>query len=112
MKRILKALNYSLAGIISCYKTETSFKQEVWIFILAVPLAFFIGNSKTEVTLLIGSGMLVLIVELLNSSIENAANRFGTEYHEFIKFAKDQGSAAVLVSIVLTLFVWIYIGFL
>ena len=79
------------------------------MFIIAVPAAFYFGKNKVETLLLIGSGAMVLVVELLNSAIENTANRISLDFHPFIKDAKDQGSAAVLVASLFAMFTWLYI---
>jgi len=86
---------------------EPAFRQEAYLCIVMVPLAFFIGNSWVEIALLTGSVMLVLIVELLNTGLESAIDRIGPQWHDLSKRCKDLGSAAVLLSIVLSLGIWL-----
>lgn len=80
--------------------------MEVILALLLVPLALYLGESRVEKVLLVGSVILVLLVELVNSAIESVVNRVGSEQHELSGRAKDQGSAAVLLSLVLVLVVW------
>ena len=105
LRRIGHALLISLAGFRAGWR-ETAFRQEVMSAIVMLPAAFWVGRSWIEVALLAATVVLVLIVELLNSGIEAAIDRIGPEWHEFSKQAKDMGSAAVLLSIVLCVGVW------
>ena len=105
-QRLIPAIVHSLAGLSSALRTEAAFRQEVVIVSLLTPVALWLGNTGVERALLIGSMVLVLIVELLNTAVENAVNRFGYEYNELIKAAKDTGSAAVFLSILLGFFTW------
>lgn len=107
MKRILNAFKYSFDGIVSCFRHEAAFRQEVVAFLLAVPLAVWLGEDELEILLMIGSVVVVLIVELLNSAVENVNDRVSTDFHELCKRAKDQSSAAVLLSILLATAVWL-----
>ncbi|MGM9513753.1 diacylglycerol kinase [Roseateles sp. DB2] len=106
LDRILHAAGYSWAGLRAAYSGESAFRQEVWLCLLAVPLAFWLGQGWVETALLLGSLLLVLIVELLNSGIEAAIDRVGFELHELSKRAKDLASAAVLLSLLLCAGVW------
>jgi diacylglycerol kinase (ATP) len=106
MNRLWKAFKYSSAGLISCFKNEPAFRLECYTLFIAIPLAFLIGSAPMEYILLIGSIGLVMVVELLNSAIENVNDRIGKEYHDLCKMAKDQSSAAVFVSILLAIVVW------
>jgi diacylglycerol kinase (ATP) len=106
----LNATFYSLAGLGSAWRGEAAFRQEVALAIVLVPLGLWLGRSAVERSLLIGTCLIVLIVELLNSGIESAVDRVGEEHHALSGRAKDLGSAAVFVSLVLTLVVWALIA--
>jgi diacylglycerol kinase (ATP) len=106
LDRILHAAGYSWAGLRAAYSGESAFRQEVWLCVVAVPLALWLGQGWVETALLLGSLLLVLIVELLNSGIEAAIDRVGFELHDLSKRAKDLASAAVLLSLVLCAGVW------
>ena len=85
---------------------ERAFKQEVVILVIVAPLGWWLGETPVEQIMLIGSWVLVIIMELLNSAIEAAVDRSGLETHELAGRAKDMGSAAVLCAIILAVFVW------
>ncbi len=104
--RLYKASHYSIQGLKSTFKYEQAFRLEVYILIILVPLAIYLGNTPLEYCLLIGSWVFVMIVELLNSAVEAAIDRIGMEQHELSGRAKDIGSAAVMVSIFLVVGVW------
>lgn len=106
MRRIVNATRFSLAGLRTAWRSEAAFRQECLSCALLVPLAFWLGTTPTERALLIGSCLLVLIVELLNTAIEYTVDRIGTDPHTLAGRAKDVGSAAVLVSLLLAGFVW------
>jgi diacylglycerol kinase (ATP) len=101
----LATLN-SLRGLRNCYRSEAAFRQEVWLAAVLVPLAFWLGDDSVERVLLIGSMLLVLIVELLNTGIEVVVDRIGTEHNHLSGFAKDLGSTAVFFSLVLLATTW------
>lgn len=105
LSRILHAGGYSLAGLRSGW-AEKAFQQEAMAAMLMLPLAFWLGRSWEQVALLCGAVVLVLITELLNSGIEAAIDRIGPEWHELSKKAKDMGSAAVLLSLLLCGGIW------
>ena len=105
-RRLFNALFYSLDGFRAAFRHEDAFRQEVLLAALAVPLAFWLGKTAPERALMVGSVLLVLIVELLNSAIEAAVDRISLEHHHLIKRAKDMGSAAVLVSLINAAAVW------
>ncbi|MFH1147406.1 MAG: diacylglycerol kinase [Pseudomonadota bacterium] len=107
--RLLKATQYSIAGIKSAFLHEQSFRIEILVLIAAIPAGLFFGGTAVEKTLLIGSWLLVITVELLNSAIEAALDRMGTEPNELAGRAKDLGSAAVLCAIILAAMTWILI---
>jgi len=104
--RLKNALMWSLSGIKKGLQSEAAFRQEVVLFIILVPLALWLGESRVEKCLMIGSLFLVLIVELLNSSIEAAVDRIGQEIHPLSGRAKDLGSAAVFLALLNALFFW------
>lgn len=115
--RALKAARYSFQGLSSAWRHEEAFRQEVVLAALMLPFAFVIGEGFLERGLLIGSLLLVLVVELLNSAIEAITDRIGTEHHELSGRAKDLGSAAVMLVLILAGGLWmfksaIFLGFL
>ena len=95
--RILKATQWSMQGLRAAWLHESSFRLEVYLFLVLGPLGFWLGQGGVERALLIGSCLLVMGVELLNSSIEAVIERYGPEFHELAGRAKDMGSAAVFV---------------
>ena len=105
LNRVWHAAGYSLAGLRAGWN-ETAFRQEALASILLIPAAFWLGQSWMEIVLLAGSVILVLIVELLNTGIEAAIDRIGPEWHALSKRAKDMGSAAVLLSLLLCAGTW------
>ena len=104
--RILKATVWSLQGLRAAWLHESSFRLEVWLLVVAVPLALWLGDSGLERAVMIGSCLLVLAAELLNSAIEAVIERYGPEHHELAGRAKDMGSAAVFVLMMNVLLVW------
>jgi diacylglycerol kinase (ATP) len=109
--RIWNALFYSLAGLAAAYRHEDAFRQEVLLAAILVPAAFFLPASGIGRALMIGSVLLVLIVELLNSAVEAAVDRISLENHLLAKRAKDIGSAAVFLSLVNVPVVWALVLF-
>ncbi|MDO5625233.1 MAG: diacylglycerol kinase [Pseudomonadota bacterium] len=106
LSRIWHATGYSIEGLRAGWG-ETAFRQEAMAAIVLVPAAFWLGRSWAEVALLAGSVLLVMIVELLNTGIETAIDRIGPEWHDLSKRAKDMGSAAVLLSLLLAGGIWL-----
>jgi diacylglycerol kinase (ATP) len=106
LSRVLHAGVYSLQGLRAGWG-ETAFRQEAILAAVLLPLAFWLGQSWVEIALLAGTMLLVMIVELLNTCIESAIDRIGPEWHDLSKRAKDMGSAAVLLSLLLCLGVWL-----
>ena len=106
LSRVWHALLYSLAGLRAGWG-ETAFRQEAIAAFVLIPLAFFIGQGWVETALLVGTVVLVMIVELLNTGIETAIDRIGPEWHALSKRAKDMGSAAVLLSLLLCGGTWL-----
>ncbi len=105
-RRIWNALHYSMAGLKAAYRCEDAFRQEVWLALVLIPLAFALPVSGTARALMVASVLLVLIVELLNSAIEAVVDRVSLENHRLAKRAKDIGSAAVLIALLLVATVW------
>jgi diacylglycerol kinase (ATP) len=105
LNRVWHALGYSLAGLRAGWH-ETAFRQEAIASVLLLPTAFWLGRSWVESVLLAGTVVLVMIVELLNTGIETAIDRIGPEWHDLSKRAKDMGSAAVLLSLLLCATTW------
>jgi diacylglycerol kinase (ATP) len=106
LRRVWNALHYSLAGFRSAYQHEDAFRQEVVLAALLLPLAFVFEANGIGRALMVGSVLLVLLVELLNSAVEATVDRISLEHHELAKRAKDIGSAAVLLSLVNLAAVW------
>jgi diacylglycerol kinase (ATP) len=106
LRRLINAFGYSVEGIKAAYKNEDAFRQEVRLAVVLIPLAVYLGKTGIEQALMIGSVMLVIIVELLNSSIEATVDRVSLDHHKLAKRAKDIGSAAVLFSLVNLAVVW------
>jgi diacylglycerol kinase (ATP) len=109
LTRILNAAGYSWAGLRAAFRHEDAFRQEVFLLVLLVPLALYLGDNGIERALMIASLLLVLIVELLNSSVEAAVDRVSLELHPLIKRAKDMGSAAVMISLLNVVVVWLLV---
>lgn len=106
LKRLINACYFSAAGFKTTWQHEEAFRQEVILFILTTPLAVWLGQTAMEKLLLIGSVVLIMLIELLNSAIEVAVDRIGLERHDLSKRAKDIGSAAVALSVVWAMVVW------
>ncbi len=106
LSRVIKSMGYSWQGLRATFKYEAAFRQEVALLLILVPLALWLGDSGVEYVLLIGSCLLVLIVELLNSAIEAVVDRFGGEIHELSGRAKDMASAAVSIALLNVVLVW------
>jgi len=106
IKRIIRATKFSAQGLAAAWKNEAAFRQEVTLVLLLLPVAFWLGQSALERAVLIGSLLIVPIVEILNSAIEAAIDRHGDEQHELSGRAKDMGSAAVFLSLLLVAVTW------
>ena len=107
--RLISATRYSLNGLRDAWRTQAPFRYECYALVLVIPLGWRCGETAAERSLLIGSWFVVLIVELINSSIENVVDRIGSEYHDLSGRAKDLGSAAVFCSLVLFAMIWVII---
>ena len=110
LKRLINATFFSLAGLRTAWQHEAAFREELILIAVLVPTSFWLGNNAIEYVLLIGSLMIVLIAELLNSALEAAVDRISAENHELSRRAKDMGSAAVFVALVLCGISWGIIG--
>jgi diacylglycerol kinase (ATP) len=108
-RRLVLAFVNSWKGFTGAFRSEAAFRQEVFLAVIFVPLGAWLGKTSVEKALLVGSVVLVLIVELLNTGIETVVDRIGLERHELSGLAKDVGSSAVLLSLTLWAVIW---GFL
>lgn len=106
LTRIARAFGYSFKGLRACYRHEAAFRQELMSALVIIPLGLWLGADGVERALLVGSWLLVMIVELLNSALEATVDRFGPEQHTLAGRAKDIASAAVFMSISLAILVW------
>jgi diacylglycerol kinase (ATP) len=106
LRRLFNAFFYSLSGLRLAFDHESAFRQEIVIAVVLIPLACFVPVTPAERVLLVGSVVLLLIVELLNSSVEAAIDRIGLDTHRLSKRAKDLGSAAVFLALVLLATTW------
>jgi diacylglycerol kinase (ATP) len=109
MGRMLRAFGSSAKGLAGAFREEEAFRQELLFACVALPLGLWLGHSGVERALLVAPVLLILIVELLNSAIEATVDRIGLERHELAGLAKDIGSAAVLLSIILLGVVWLLV---
>lgn len=104
--RLIAATKYSAAGMRSAFQSEEAVRMEVAAFVVMAPLGFWLGSTDVEKVLLVGSLVLVILMELINTAIEKVVDRVSSDYHELSRVAKDIGSATVLISITLVLFTW------
>ena len=109
--RILKAAKWSMQGLRAAWIHESSFRLEVYLFVVLAPVGWWLGTTPVERVLLIGSMLLVLSTELLNSAVEAVIERYGAEFHELAGRAKDMGSAAVFVCVLVAVATWGFIAF-
>jgi len=107
LRRLLNATGYSWAGLKTAWRNEEAFRQESLLCLILTPLALWLGDGSVERVLLIGSLLLIIVAELLNSGLEAVVDRIGPEHHELSGRAKDIGSAAVFVTLVNASLVWI-----
>ena len=105
-RHIRNAVIYSWAGLKAAWDNEMAFRTESIVIALMMPIGIWIGETAVQWALLIGSSLLILITELLNSAVEKAVDRIGTEHHILSKQAKDLGSAAAAVSMLAAVIVW------
>jgi len=109
MQRVINATRYSLEGLAAAARHEDAFRQELTLAAVMVPLGLWLGADGTERALLVGSVLMVLVVELLNSAVEATVDRVSLEDHQLAKRAKDIGSAAVMMSLVTVGVVWLLV---
>jgi diacylglycerol kinase (ATP) len=112
IRRILHATRYSAQGFLHAWRHEAAFRQELVLILVLLPLAHWLGRNLLEVLLLVGTCFIVLIVELLNSAVEATVDRVGQEHHELSGRAKDLGSAAVFLSLLLMCVTWAAVAWL
>ncbi|MDO4637746.1 MAG: diacylglycerol kinase [Lautropia sp.] len=107
LTRIRHATGYSLQGLQAAWRGEAAFRQELLLVVVLTPLAFWVGQGVTQILLLLALSWQVMVVELLNSAVEAVVDRIGPEQHELSGRAKDLGSAAVLLSLLLAGLGWL-----
>jgi len=106
LTRIYRAFGWSMSGLQATFRHEAAFRQELLLCVILAPFAFYFGKTGGEKALLLGSLLLVLIVELLNSAVESAIDRIGRDEHELAGRAKDMGSAAVFLALLNVGVIW------
>lgn len=106
LRHLVCAAGYSIKGLKAAWCHESAFRQELLLLAVLTPVAFWLGRTPVETALLLGCLLLVLLVELLNSAIEAVVDRVGEAPHELSGRAKDLGSAAVMLSLVLAALIW------
>lgn len=107
--RVVRAAGYSLSGLRAAFRKEAAFRQEVIVFALLAPVGVWLGRDGVERALLVGSLLQVLIVELLNSAVEATVDRVGRKWHKLAGRAKDMGSAAVALALILAVVTWVLV---
>jgi diacylglycerol kinase (ATP) len=107
--RLFNAFKYSCAGIQEAYRNEDAFRQEMLLAIVLLPLAFWLKSEMFSRALMVACVLLLIIVELLNSAIEATVDRISLDDHNLAKRAKDIGSAAVLVTLMNLVVVWLLV---
>ncbi|SEN11553.1 diacylglycerol kinase [Halomonas caseinilytica] len=106
LRHLVHSTRYSFKGLKAAYRYESAFRQELGLCLVLIPLAWWIGEAPVEWLLLVGSCLLVLIVELLNTAVESVVDRIGPERHKLSGRAKDIGSAAVMLALVFAGLTW------
>lgn len=109
IRRLINAARWSIKGFRSTFRNEEAFRQELLLLPILAPLGYWLGQTGVERALLIGSLFIVLIVELLNSAVESVVDRIGPEQHKLSGRAKDQGSAAVFLALLLVVLTWVLV---
>ena len=109
LRRLINAFGYSIAGTLAAFKHEDAFRQEVILMTILTPVAIYYGETAVDQALMISSLLLIIIVELLNSSIEATVDRISVKHHKLAKRAKDIGSAAVFFSLINASLIWFLI---
>ena len=108
-RHLVKAFYHALCGLKTIFQDDMAFKQEVFLTVIVIPLALFLGTTAVERVILIGCWFLVLLMEIINSSIEAVVDRISLEIHPLSKKIKDMSAAAVLLSIINAITVWLII---
>ncbi len=111
IKRLILATRYSWQGLVAAYRNEEAFRQETWLALVLIPLGLYLGEGSVEKVLLVGSMLLLMLVEILNSAIEAVVDRFGGEQHELSGRAKDMASAAVSFAVAILFITWALVLF-
>ncbi len=111
LTRVWNALRYSIDGLSAAYRHEDAFRQEIWLALILIPTVFFMPANALGKAMMIGSVLLVLTVELINSAIEAVVDRISLERHHLAKRAKDIGSAAVLIALINVAVTWLLVLF-
>ena len=106
LRRLMNAFSYSIAGTLAAFKHEDAFRQEVFLAVVLTPVALYFGETAIDQALMISSLLFIIVVELLNSSIEATVDRISVKHHKLAKRAKDIGSAAVFFSLINATFIW------
>jgi diacylglycerol kinase (ATP) len=109
LNRIVRAAGFSYEGFVSAIRTEAAFRQELIIAAIAIPVGMWLADNGVERALLLGSVVLILVIELLNSAVEAVVDRVGEDYHPLSKKAKDIGSAAVFLGFGNALMIWVLV---
>ena len=109
LRRLVNAFGYSIAGTLAAFKHEDAFRQEVVLAVVLTPVALYFGETAIDQALMISSLLFIIIVELLNSSIEATVYRISVKHHKLAKRAKDIGSAAVFFSLINDSLIWFLI---
>nr|WP_300310160.1 diacylglycerol kinase [Halomonas sp.] len=109
-RHLVHSTRYSLKGLKAAFRNESAFRQELGLCLVLVPLAWWIGDTPVEWILLVGSCFMVLIVELVNTAIESVVDRIGPERHVLSGRAKDIGSAAVMLALIMAGLTWILLA--
>jgi diacylglycerol kinase (ATP) len=106
LRRLMNAFGYSIAGTLAAFKHEDAFRQEVVLAVVLTPVALYFGDTAIHQALMISSLLFIIVVELLNSSIEATVDRISVKHHKLAKRAKDIGSAAVFFSLINAAVIW------
>lgn len=106
LARFYHASRYTLKGIKAAYQTEPAFRYESWMTLVLLPVAFWLAQTGLQFALLVSALLFVLIVELINTAVEAIVDRVSTEFHVLAGLAKDVGSAAVFLALMIALFIW------
>ena len=106
LRRLINAFGYSVAGTLAAFKHEDAFRQEVVLAVVLTPVALYFGETAIHQALMISSLLFIIVVELLNSSIEATVDRISVKHHKLAKRAKDIGSAAVFFSLINAAVIW------